>query len=42
MLAAMFSGDALWFTIPALIATGAFVIKLSLLLMGADSGGEFE
>lgn len=37
MLTAMFSGYALWFTIPALIATGAFVIKLSLLLTGADA-----
>ena len=37
MLTAMFSGYALWFTIPALIATGAFVIKLSLLLTGADT-----
>jgi hypothetical protein len=35
----MFSGYALWFTIPALIATGAFVIKLSLLLAGADHSG---
>lgn len=39
MLTAMFSGYALWFTIPALIATGAFVIKLTLLLSGADHGG---
>jgi len=42
MLTTMFSGDALWFTIPALIATGAFVIKLSLLLIGGDSGGDFH
>lgn len=39
MLNLMLSGDALWFTIPALIATGAFVIKLGLLLMGGDTGG---
>lgn len=38
----MFSGYALWFTIPALIATGAFVIKLTLLLIGADHGGDFH
>ena len=42
MLQAMFASDALWFTIPALIATGAFVIKLTLLLIGADHGGEFH
>lgn len=41
MLTAMFSGDALWFTIPALISTGAFVIKLALLLIGADHGPDF-
>ena len=39
MLTAMFTGYALWFTIPALISTGAFVIKLALLLIGADHGG---
>lgn len=42
MLTAMFSGYAVWFTVPALIATGAFGIKLTLLLIGADGGPDID
>lgn len=42
MLTAMFSGYALWFTIPALVATGAFLIKLTLLLAGGDAGPDLH
>lgn len=44
MLDLLFSGDAAWFTIPALLGTGVFLIKLVLMLSGGsddlDVGGD--
>lgn len=36
MWEAMFSSPAVWFTIPALIGTGLFALKLFLMLIGSD------
>lgn len=33
-----FSGAAIWFTIPALVGTGLFLLKLILMLAGGDHG----
>jgi hypothetical protein len=44
MLDALFAGGAAWFTVPALLGTGAFLIKLVLMFMGGsddlDIGGD--
>ncbi len=34
----LFEGDLLWFTIPALVGSGVFAIRLALILLGGDSG----
>lgn len=43
MIDLLFSGDAKWFTIPALLGTGVFLVKLILMLAGGsddlDVGG---
>lgn len=33
-----FSGAAVWFTIPALVGTGLFIVKLALMLSGGEHG----
>ena len=38
MFDVLFEGDALWFSIPALLGTGVFVIRMILMLLGGDSG----
>lgn len=44
MLDALFAGGAAWFTVPALLGTGIFLIKLVLMFMGGsddlDIGGD--
>lgn len=40
MLELFFKDNAIWFGIPALLGTGLFTIKLVLLMLGADHGGE--
>jgi hypothetical protein len=40
MLAELFRSPALWFTIPALLGTGIFVLKLAMLLIGLDHHGD--
>lgn len=40
MLELFFKDNAIWFGIPALLGTGLFAIKLVLLMLGADHGGE--
>lgn len=34
-----FSGELLWFTLPALVGTGLFAVKLVLMLIGGDHHG---
>lgn len=36
MLGELFTSPALWFTVPALLGTGVFLIKLCLILVGFD------
>ncbi len=38
----LFSGNALWFSVPALLGTGVFVIRLALMLAGAGIDAEFD
>jgi hypothetical protein len=40
MLDALFNGTAIWFAVPALAATGIFFLKLVILLILGDGGGE--
>lgn len=40
MLSELFQSPALWFTIPALLGTGVFLIKLLMLLTGLDHHGD--
>jgi hypothetical protein len=44
MLDALFAGGAAWFTVPALLGTGIFLVKMALMLMGGsddlDVGGD--
>ncbi len=40
MLEIFFSDGAIWFGIPALLGTGLFALKLLLLILGGDHGGE--
>ncbi|MCA3004675.1 MAG: hypothetical protein LW650_14930 [Planctomycetaceae bacterium] len=46
MLDTLFSGGAAWFTVPALIGTGVFLIKLVMMLLGGsddlDLGGSAD
>ena len=34
----LFQGDALWFSVPALLGTAVFVIRLGLMMLGGDHG----
>lgn len=40
MLSELFQSPALWFTLPALVGTGIFLLKLALMLMGFDHHGD--
>lgn len=42
MLERMFESEMLWFSLPALLGSGVFLIRLALILLGGDSGdGDF-
>jgi hypothetical protein len=36
MLNALFTQDAIWFGVPALVGTGLFIVRMVLMLVGAD------
>lgn len=38
MLKTLFEGEALWFSIPALLGTGIFLIRILMMLIGGDAG----
>ena len=38
----LFSQQAAWFTIPAIVGTGIFIIRLVLMLVGGDSGLDLD
>jgi len=42
MLDLLFSGDALWFTIPGLAGTLVFLVKLGLMGLGIDDSGDAD
>ncbi|MFT7484860.1 MAG: hypothetical protein ACI9F9_000705 [Candidatus Paceibacteria bacterium] len=42
MLDLLFEGQALWFSVPALIGTGVFLLLLVMMLVGGDGGGGFD
>ncbi|MCB9915093.1 MAG: hypothetical protein H6828_08080 [Planctomycetes bacterium] len=35
----MFEADVLWFSLPALIGSGLFAVRMALMLLGGDDGG---
>ncbi len=39
---ALFTGHAIWFSVPALIATALFVVKLGLVLIGGHADGGLD
>ena len=38
MFDSFFDGEALWFSIPALLGTGVFLIRILMMLVGCDGG----
>ena len=38
MFDSLFDGEALWFSIPALLGTGVFLIRILMMLVGGDGG----
>jgi hypothetical protein len=40
MWSELFQSPALWFTVPALLGTGVFLLKLSMVLIGVDHHGD--
>ncbi len=40
MLSELFQSPALWFTVPALLGTGIFLLKLTMILVGLDHHGD--
>ena len=40
MFDALFTGDALWFSTPALVGTGIFLVRVLLMLVGGDADGD--
>lgn len=40
MLSELFQSPALWFTVPALLGTGIFLLKLTMILAGFDHGSD--
>ncbi len=42
MLNELFQSPALWFTVPALLGTGIFLLKLLLILVGLDHHGDTD
>jgi hypothetical protein len=38
MIETLFSGEALWFSVPAVFGTGMFVLRLLMMLIGGDGG----
>lgn len=40
MLSELFQSPALWFTVPALLGTGIFLLKLTMILIGVDHHGD--
>lgn len=44
MLEALFEGQAVWFSVPALLGTGIFVLRIAMMLIGGDGidGGDTD
>lgn len=42
MMDTLFNGGAAWFSVPALLGTLIFVIRIGLMLVGGDAGGDFD
>jgi membrane protein implicated in regulation of membrane protease activity len=42
MLDVLFEGQALWFSVPALLGTGVFLFLVAMMLLGTDGGDGFD